>query len=75
MYNFKVEVKGGTVNADFEIDDGKFSFPLVLDDKENLKFRICSSLAEKKNFVTFYRNKETQKVEFLNYDRYLYKKV
>ena len=75
MYDFKIEVKGGIVTADFEIDDGKFSFPLLLVDKEELKFQICSSLAEKTGYVTFYRNKDTNKIEFLNYDRYLYKKV
>lgn len=75
MYNFRIEVKGGAVNADFEIDDGKFSFPLLLVDKENLKFQICNSLAEKPSYVIFYRNKDTRKIEFLNYDRYLYKKL
>lgn len=75
MYDFTIGLKKGAIFIDYEIDDGKFSFPVIIHDIDKLQFKICSGLAESENFVTFFRNKETNKVEFVNYDRYLYKKI
>lgn len=75
MYDFTIALKGGVIYIDYEIDDGKFSFPVLINDIDKLQFKICNGLAESDSFVTFYRNKNTNKIEFVNLDRYLFKKI
>ena len=75
MYTLTVSLKNGIVMINFDIDDGKFEAPVLLEDAEKLSFVVCNSLTEARQYVTFYRNRDTNKIEFVNYDRYLYKKV
>ncbi len=75
MYSMKITQKGGMVHANLEIDDGPLDFPIMLDDFDLLKFKICHSNSTKKVYVKFFRNSHTHKIEFGTFDRYLYKKL
>lgn len=75
LYTFSVSLKGGAIYAEYEIDDGKFNVPIVITNVEELTFETCNGLAEKQQIINFYRNETTKKIEFVNLDRYLYKKV
>jgi CubicO group peptidase (beta-lactamase class C family) len=75
MYSFEITLTGGYLNVKLEIDDGFLSFPVLLKNIDTLEFIVCDNLRDKELIITFIRNKNTQKVEFVNYDRYLFKKV
>ena len=75
MYELKLSMKGAVLQADVRTDDGQFSFPLLVDDLEALEFKAYSLKTGSRGRVKFYRNAETQKVEFGSYDRFLYKRV
>jgi CubicO group peptidase (beta-lactamase class C family) len=74
MYSLRITRKGAELRADLETDDGSFSFPLVPEDLDSLVFNKCTLKGSKKAKVRFYRNQETQAVEFVAYDRYLYRR-
>ena len=75
MYSMKITQKGGMVHANLEIDDGPLDFPIMLDDFDLLRFKICQSASTKNVYVQFFRNAQTQKIDFGTFDRYLYKKL
>ena len=74
MYSLAIARKGGVLQADVETDDGSFSFPLIPSDIDKLEFSTYSLKANSKAKVVFYRNKDSQKVEFAAYDRFLYRR-
>ena len=74
MYSLKVSRKGVVLQADLETDDGSFSFPLIPKDLDKLEFTTYSLRSDNKARVFFYRNSETQQVEFASYDRFMYKR-
>ncbi|UVW34149.1 serine hydrolase [SAR92 clade bacterium H455] len=74
MYSLTVLRKAGVLQVDMETDDGSFSFPLIPSDIENLEFSVYSLRANSKTKVVFYRNKDSQKVEYAAYDRFLYRR-
>ena len=75
LYDLNIELKAGVLQADIEIDDGRFSFSLTPIDLKNLDFAAYSLRLESKSRMQFYRNQETQRVEFVAYDRYLYQRA
>ena len=74
MYSLTISRKGAVLQADVETDDGSFSFPLIPADLDKLEFAVYSLRSGRKAEVVFYRNAETQQVEFAAYDRFLYKR-
>jgi CubicO group peptidase (beta-lactamase class C family) len=75
LYNLKVSLKETVLYADIEIDDGSMSFPLMVKDLEKLEFTLCSTLPEIRQSIKFLKNSDTNKIEFVLYDRYLYRKI
>ena len=75
MYSLTIARKAGVLQADVETDDGSFSFPLLPSDIDNLEFSTYSLRANNKAKVVFYRNKDSQQVEFAAYDRFLYRRA
>ena len=75
IYALNVEIKAGVLQADIEIDDGRFCFSLTPNDLDKLDFATYSLRSNSKAKLQFYRNKDTQKVEYVAYDRYLYRRV
>ena len=75
IYNMKVEVKAGILQADIEVDDGSVSLPLIPENLNALEFTTYSLRSKNKSRVQFYRNEETKNVEYVSYDRYLYRRV
>ena len=74
LYNLKIYLKETILYADIEMDDGSMTFPLMMKDLDNLEFTICSTLPEIRQKIKFLRNSESNKIEFVTYDRYLYRK-
>jgi len=74
LYNLKIYLKGTILYADIETDDGAMSFPLMVKDLDNLEFTICSTLPEIRHGIKFLKNSISNKIEFVTYDRYLYRK-
>ena len=75
MYQFKVYREGGVLRVDADIDDGAVSFALTMKDVDKLQFLAYSLRAENKNQIEFIRNRDSGKVEYVTYDRYLYRRV
>ena len=78
MYELKLSVQGTVVQADVHIDDGHFSFPVVIDDLDALTFSVYSvnpKGAQQPRKIQFFRDPETQKVAFASYDRFMYRRV
>ncbi|MFX0020774.1 MAG: serine hydrolase [Candidatus Hermodarchaeota archaeon] len=74
LYKLKIYLKGTVLFADIEIDDGSMTLPLIPKEVESLTFTICSTLPIPKQFIRFIRDDSTEKVKFVLYDRYLYRK-
>ena len=74
LYQLTVSRQGNILQADMDIDDGRVSFPLIPKDLNNLSFYTYSLRSKLKMAVTFYRDKNTGKVAFAAYDRYLYRR-
>jgi hypothetical protein len=75
MYQLSAAMKGGVLQADLETDDGSFSFPLCPVDWGKLAFAPYVLRSDQKARVIFHRNKDTGLVEFVSYDRFLYRRV
>ena len=75
MYQFRVYRENGVLRVDADIDDGQISFVLVAQGIEQLEFVVYSHRADNKNKVKFLRNETSGKVEYVTYDRYLYRRV
>ena len=74
MYSFKVGLSNNVLMADAVYDDGNLTFPLLSDDIANLVFKGYSLVADNKSKIEFLRNEKTGKVEYVTYDRYLYRR-
>jgi len=74
MYRFKVGISNNMLMADAGNDDGNITIPLLSDDIANLVFKPYSLVSDNKNKIEFLRNKTTGKVEYVTYDRYLYRR-
>ncbi len=74
LYEMEIHLKGSILYADAEIDDGTMSLPIIIEDPNELTFQIGTFLRNPNQTIQFYRNSETGKVEYVTYDRYLYRK-
>lgn len=74
MYSMKISNKGGFLKADLEIDDGKLSFPIMISNLDELKFKVCNSLLENEKCIQFMRDPQSHQIKFASFDRYLYRK-
>ena len=75
LYRFKVSRKHNVLHVDAEIDDGPISFVLVVRDIDKLLFSRYTLRANCGSKVEFIRNRESGLVEFVSFDRYLYRKL
>ncbi len=75
LYELKIYLKGTILFADIEVDDGFMSLPLILNQFKDLSFIVCSTLPKAREHIKFIRDQSTNKVKFVVYDRYLYRKV
>jgi len=75
LYSLTISLKGRLLQADVETDDGSFIFPLIPHDIDKLEFFAYSLKSKNKANVVFYRNKDTNQVEFAAYDRFLYRRT
>ena len=75
LYKLEVSFKAMSIHIKVESDDGVFNFPLIIEDFDNLTFRLFSTIPSTLQKVKFYQDSKTGKVEYLTYDRYLYHKV
>ena len=74
LYKAEISLDKGVLWASIQIDDGEFKVPLIPSDINNLSFSIGVAQLPPVPQIQFIRNKQTKKIEFLSYDRYLYKK-
>jgi CubicO group peptidase (beta-lactamase class C family) len=72
VYSLKVGMKEPMLMAHIEIDDGEFDVPITVRDAENLIFAIPAGFPEEQLILRFIRDKNTNKVAYATYDRYLY---
>ncbi|MDB9952245.1 beta-lactamase family protein [Porticoccaceae bacterium] len=75
MYSFRVYREGGVIKVDAEIDDGFESFTMVGCEIDKLVFSKYSLREDNKSRIEFLRNTGSGKVEYVTYDRYLYRRV
>ncbi len=75
MYEFKVGLIGGILQADVETDDGAFSFPLLPGDMGELSFMVYSLRPGNKSRTEFLRDKLSGKISHVRYDRFLYARL
>lgn len=75
MYELKVELKSGILQAYLQLDDGGLNFPLIIKELDKLVFSTYSLRSSNKDTLEFYRNDVTGNVEFAAYDRFLYRRV
>ena len=75
MYSFRVYREGGVIKVDAEIDDGFESFTMVGCEIDKLVFSKYSLREDNKSRIEFLRNEGSGKVEYVTYDRYLYRRV
>ena len=75
LYKLKIYLKETILYADIEMDDGSMTFPLLVKDFDKLEFSVCSTLPEIREGIKFLRNSVSNKIEFVTYDRYLYRKT
>ena len=74
LYGLEVTFKKFSIHIKVESDDGVFNFPLIIEDFDDLTFRLFSTIPSTLQKVKFYQDSKTGKVEYVTYDRYLYHK-
>jgi hypothetical protein len=75
LYSLDISQKGPVLQVDMETDDGRFSFPLLPKNLDTLEFGVYSLRSESKAQVQFYRDKDSGKVAYAAYDRFLYRRT
>ena len=75
LYSLNIVIKGEVLQADFDDDDGCYSLSLTPKDLGSLNFDTYSLRSNNPRNLQFYRNKDSQKVEYAAYDRFLYRRV
>ena len=75
LYKLEVNFKAMSIHIKVESDDGVFNFPLIIDDFDDLTFKLFSTIPSDLQKVKFYQDSNTGKVIYATYDRYLYHKV
>jgi len=78
LYEFKLSLQSNVLQADVKTDDGTFSFPVLINDLASLSFKAYSmNMGDPNNRgkIQFHRNKDSQRIEFVSYDRYLYRRI
>lgn len=75
LYELEVTFKSFSIHIKVETDDGVFNFPLIIEDFDELTFRLFSTIPSSLQKVKFYRDSKIGKVEYVTYDRYLYHKI
>ncbi len=75
LYKLEVSFKAMSIHIKVESDDGVFNFPLIIENFDDLTFRLFSTIPSNLQKVKFYQDSKTGKVEYVTYDRYLYHKV
>lgn len=74
LYKAEISLDKGVIQASIQYDDGEIKVPLIPSDISHLIFTIGVAQLPPVPQIQFIRNKETKKIEFLSYDRYLYRK-
>ena len=74
LYETDISLDKGILWAHIQYDDGEFKAPLVPENVDDLSFSLALAQLPPTPIIQFIRNKTTQKVEFMAYDRYLYQK-
>ena len=72
LYKLEVSFKAMSIHIKVETDDGVLNFPLIIEDFDDLTFRLFSTISSTLQRVKFYQDSNTRKVEYVTYDRYLY---
>ncbi len=75
LYKLEVSFKAMSIHIKVESDDGIFNFPLIIENFDDLTFRLFSTIPSNLQKVKFYQDSKTGKVEYVTYDRYLYHKL
>jgi CubicO group peptidase (beta-lactamase class C family) len=75
LYKLEVSFKGFSIYIKVETDDGTFDFPLIIEDFDDLTFKLFSTIPSELQKVKFFQDSTTGKVIYATYDRYLYHKV
>jgi CubicO group peptidase (beta-lactamase class C family) len=75
LYGLEVLMKDGSIHIKVDSDDGTFSFPLIVDDLDNLIFKLFSSIPSELQKVQFFKENSSTRIKFVTYDRYLYHKL
>lgn len=75
LYKLEVSFKAMSIHIKVESDDGVFNFPLIIENFDDLTFRLFSTIPSNLQKVKFHQNSKTGRVEYVTYDRYLYHKV
>ncbi|MFX1568519.1 MAG: serine hydrolase domain-containing protein [Promethearchaeota archaeon] len=75
LYKLEVTFKAFSIHIKVETDDGTFDFPLIIEDFDDLTFKLFSTVPSNLQKVKFYQDSMTRKVIYATYDRYLYHKV
>jgi len=75
LYKLEVSFKAMSIHIKVESDDGVFNFPLIIENFDDLTFRLFSTIPSNLQKVKFYQDSKTGRVEYVTYDRYLYHKV
>lgn len=75
MYDLVVSQEKGVLQVMADIDDGRVSFPILPVDLEALEFKPYSLREEVKARLQFLREANSERVAYVTYDRYLYRRV
>jgi hypothetical protein len=75
LYSLDISQQGPVLQVDMETDDGRFSFPLLPKNLDTLEFTVYSLRSESKAQVQFYRDKDSGKVAYAAYDRFVYRRT
>lgn len=78
MHEFTVSIDDGVLKANIETTLSSVSFPLLVDDLEKLAFKaysLRSNEPDNSGKVQFYRHGDSPEVNYVTYDRYIYRRV
>jgi len=74
LYKLEIALKDQILWAVIEYDDGIIHAPLIMDDENGLSFSLCLAQHPPYSKIKFITNTTNDLVEFVHYDRYIYKK-
>lgn len=74
LYELEVYLEGMNIHIKLESDDGIFTYPLIIEDYDELTFELFSTIPNPLQIVKFHLDSLSKKVNYVTYDRYLYHK-